>query len=190
MEAYDSAEHCAKKRGCVIITDEQIKAAAWQSGSDDPREIAYALVDTLAEFECREALEHLLPQYIRGRLGRDRRRHVSTLQTGRPKCAECGKRGLHQPGCSKSATSRIAGLLEELHLIRSLLPQRVSVDGVWKQLGDCRAEDLNWLAGDLRKRAREEIERAELYESLANDMNDLHADTLAGLVQALEEVAA
>lgn len=65
---------------------------------------------------------------------------------------------------------------------RSDLRLRVSVDGHFKLMADCTAEDFDWLAADRERQATALAQQAENFRRLAAEMRAVGAQTFAALL--------
>ena len=132
-----------------------------ETSLSDPREVAVEVASRLRGPSLRAALLEALAVYVRVTFGRDR-----MLSQDSP----------------AGASSKVAAVASDW--ARQVLTP-VAVDGVWKRLGECTADDLRAIAASLRSMADQTLSKAEWYEDLASALPagavvaDLDADPLA-----------
>lgn len=154
----------------------------------DPRRIAAEIEPLIGSRHLRSVFRVTLVGYIRVELGKKRRASLAHYQHAGSACGNCGRRVLHAPECPDSATTQLHDRLEYLSILQDLLPQSVYVNRSWKVLGDCSEQEIREIAEDLRTTAERDLERAQQYEELADDLVSENMETLAKLFVALTHV--
>lgn len=113
----------------------------------DPRDVAAEVVHRLrGAAAMRGALSEALVVYVRTSFTRDRMLPQSKTTTPAP-------------------SSKVAAVRSDWQH-RLLTP--VAVEGVWKRLGECTADDLRSVAAALREHAAQTSAKADYYDALAD----------------------
>lgn len=137
---------------------------------NSPQDLAAAVLDNLGTDVdvLHAALQETLPQYLSAYI--TRRRNDTMNNRNRP-----------APDSSKSAKGD--GIRS--WFAKFLAQTQPTEAGVWKQMGDCNADDMMFAANDRRTRADAHMARADQYERLATAIKEAGVST----VRELEEPA-
>lgn len=162
--------------GVEMNLPDVIRQICAYSDVSDPAEIAKILVDAIPPERHTEALALVMPVFVREHLGR--------------------QRTLTNPTQARNQLVRSARVTGIREWWRQVLEDRVAPHGVWKRLGDCTWEDLDWLAAQLRNKADSLIVKAQRLEKLRDQLNqyergaklsDLDPQTLRDLLGTLPD---
>lgn len=131
----------------------------------DPDDVAKFIDHELTAAQRREIFpvllrEHVVKVYSQQRMATNI--DASTVQ--------CSTDNHPRGGRAKPALGKRVQIVRE-HWI-SVLNQRISVQGAWKKMESCTAEDLRWLSQDRRKRAQELANNAEKYARWADALEE------------------
>jgi hypothetical protein len=151
------------------MSDFDIRAAIREvvdsSDLTDPGEIAAKVAEQVPAPKLRHVLAMVLRDYVRVELHRYRTWRKPVEPAPKP------ARSPHQ-----------AAVREWVRVLR----QPVAVEeNVWKQFGECSADDLAFLAGDRRQNAADSIAAAERFEKYAAALDESGAETVADLSDAV-----
>jgi hypothetical protein len=132
---------------------------------DDPREIAQMI--EIPDEVLRDVVDALLPDRVRKMIGQARREAFGTRHPVSP-----------------AATASAPGPSRWARFTPELLAAKVEVEGEWKELGDCTADDLDWLANMYAERAAKNQAYEERFRDLARRLRRSTATVLRDVVDA------
>lgn len=125
---------------------------------NDPREIAADVLGRIPDEALRECLETALVCYVSNKITGSRK--------GVPT----------EPSKPAAASKKVASIRSNW---AAFLAERVQVDGVWKTIAECTADDVEALAANRREVAARNLAHAKNFERLAVSMRAQGAATVA-----------
>lgn len=147
-----------------------VRDAISRSRTADPYVLARRIAPRIPAGDRDRVFGDLLAQYVRIEFGRMR------MRTPPPSS---------EPG---AASSGAAGSVGRSRWSR-WLQQPEFVDGAWKHIGECTADDLDWLAADHERKAAQLSASADRFRGLAERVRAAGVATLADLYSQ-EDLAA
>lgn len=142
-----------------------IRSAMDQHQVADPRAISTYVIRDISPADLRDALALCLPAQVKRVVHGQRSSSYRASYRQAANIGEMAAREEDAPGTYVSSFS------ENLLWFRSAMNERVCVEGVWKFLRDCTVADLRSMAAAHRKLADENMERAVMYDELADEMD-------------------
>lgn len=174
----------------------KIRTRIARGGDLSPAAVSRDVLAALPDDQLRDALAQALPYLVR-----DEIRKVRHDSVGQPDTRNRGREAwdaLADPDAEpealprrykkadlqarrQSAQQNIKGAHEKREAQSALMRTPLSVNGEWKPLGDCTAEDLRAIATSHRKDASERDAKARGFEQLADALVDAGATTVSDL---------
>lgn len=131
---------------------EIVTRVARETQAADPTELTEKVIAAVPDEHQAECFREAVQAFVYSRVTRDRR-------------------GVPTPGTSKKvAAVRTAWA--------RFLMEPVQINGQWKQVGDCTADEVDILAAQRREVARKNLEHARRFEALAKDMREKNVATV------------
>ena len=148
-----------------------IRSVVESSTMSDPREIAEKVIESASQFEKREWLAEVLPGFVADVMRADR--NLALRESAR------------------RTPSRSAKVAQVRDWWGQFLASRISVDGVWKPVGEMTVADVEVTIAERREQAARTLAQAERFAAILELMSKHGAATVADLPrESVEQVAA
>lgn len=136
-----------------------IAAVTEETDADDPSEIADLVLERIPDSELRDAFRPVLRSYV-----------VSRLASFRSKVRAVAQ----EPPASARWDGASSVYLQ-------FLRNRVAVSGQWRKMGECTAEDADWLASERMNLAKATATEARRFQMLAKAVRTKNVKTIGDL---------
>lgn len=165
---------------------QRIRDRLEQGGDLAPAKVASDVLKALRDDELRDALAVALPYLVRDESRKQRHKAIGKPPTTneadpayRPSDIEAWKdRAERRQQASRAGATKAAKIRERR---AALLETPMSINGEWKPLGDCTADDLRAIAQGLRKDISQRRARADGFERLADELDSRGVDTVEAI---------
>ena len=162
--------------GVAVSVRHRIRERLAKGGDTSPARVAIDVLIALPEHELRDALAQALPYLVRDESRKQRHKAIGEPPPrGRDTWEGQAER---RQQISRKGAAKAAEIRERR---AALLETPMSVNGEWKPLGDCTANDLRAIAAGLRKDISQRTTRAEGFERLADELDKRGAETVEAI---------